>query len=114
MKMTSIRVKIVRRLLLALSRLGIADRIAVNVKTWIGVRAFRVPVLQGLGIGNLGATEPWMMGIFNRLAPPRTGVFGRGREHRSNITEGQKLLARNSMGRLGTQPDLSPLPSKTN
>lgn len=75
MKMTSIRVKIVRRLLLALSRLGIADRIAVNVKTWIGVRAFRVPVLQGLGIGNLGATEPWMMGIFNRLAPPRTGVF---------------------------------------
>ena len=75
MHTTPLRVKIVRRLLLALSKFGITERIAVNVRTQIGVRAFRVPVLQGLGIGNLGPTEPWMLDIFDRLTAPRSGIF---------------------------------------
>ncbi len=73
--MLPLRIRIVRRLLQALSRLGITGRIAVNVTTQVGGRAFRVPVVQGLGLGNLEPIEPWMIEIFARLTPPRSGVF---------------------------------------
>lgn len=73
--MPPLRIRIVRRLLLALSRVGITGRIAVNVRTPVGGRAFRVPVVLGLGLGNLEISESWMIEIFARLTPPRSGVF---------------------------------------
>lgn len=73
--MLPLRIRIVRRLLRDLSRFGITQRIAVNLTTQVGGRPFRVPVVQGLGIGNVEITESWMVEIFDRLAPPRSGVF---------------------------------------
>lgn len=73
--MLPLRTRIVRRLLLELSRFGLTQRIALKLTTQVGGRAFRVPVVQGLGVGNLEISESWMVEVFERLAPPRSGVF---------------------------------------
>ncbi len=73
--MLPFRIRIARRLLRDLYRFGITQRIAVNLTTQVGGRSFRVPVVQGLGMGNIEITESWMVEIFDRLAPPRSGVF---------------------------------------
>lgn len=73
--MLPIHLRLSRRILQELSRIGITQRIAVNLSTRVGGRPFSVPVVQGLGIGNIETTESWMVDIFDRLAPPRSGVF---------------------------------------
>ena len=73
--MLPLRTRIFRRFLYELSRFGITQRIALSLTTQVGGRPFRLPVVQGLGIGNLEITESWMVEIFERLAPPRSGVF---------------------------------------
>jgi len=62
------------KLLRVLSRMGIAQRIALSLPVWINARRFRIPIILSVGEGNIAMSDSWAMEIFSTLLPVCEGA----------------------------------------
>jgi hypothetical protein len=59
----------------ALYRLGILEKLNLNFTIKVNSVAAAIPIINGLGVGNLDLTEKWMAELIKRLIQIRSGVF---------------------------------------
>lgn len=89
-------------------RLGVFKFINFTAPVNIGGRRFTIPVIREMGLGNLAATEPWMMELILNLCNEKMGVFV---DIGANI--GQTLLKLKSVAPLMEYIGFEPNPACT-